>query len=493
MNRLSRWIVWLGAGLFITALPAAARSADPLGYPASIDDGGRVVAGPADQPPAPRDEPAAVLEVRPRAGVDPERAPPFEVADPSARLTWFHEPVGASPCDKNLVDPAWMGPGEYAYHRSDHCWCSRDHTRVFRSEFLGRVWISGELLVWATSGQSLPALVTASPAGTPSAQAGVIGQPTTSTLFGGVWAAGTMQPGGRVTLGYWFDPTQHGGVEASFFELAENQRQGTFTNQGGSLVLGRPYVNALTGAEAAVLVPPPSAMPADPALLAQTIVAEQSTTLLGAGVLLRGSLDCDLFHRRWLVGGYRYLELQDSVSVTETAVISSATPSGLPRTTAVASDLFDSTTQFHGGEFGIIERWWHERVSLQVLGKVALGASIFDTTIAGSTTTSGSGTTAGGVLAQPTNSGSRASALFGAVGEFGISLDYALWAQCRASVGYTFLWWSTVSRAGAQIDRQVNPKQFPPGTLVGPARPAWTQRTSDFWAQGINLGLEYQF
>jgi hypothetical protein len=480
----------------LAAAPAAtASAADPLGYPASLDDESAAVSdGPQASRPAMFPEAAVPIEeVRPRAGVDPARAPPFEIADPLARLTWFHEPVGPSPCDRELVDPAWMGPGEYAYHRSAHCWCARDHTRVFRSEFLGRVWVSGELLLWATSGQSVPGLVTASPAGTPASQAGVIGQPATSTLFGGGWAPGTMQPGGRVTLGYWFDPTQHDGVEASFFELAENQRQGTFRGQGDVRLLGRPYVDALTGAEAAVLVPPPQTLPADPSLLSQTVSAAQSTTLLGVDVLVRRSIDCDLFHRRWLVGGYRYLELDDFVSVTDTAVISSATPSGLPRTTVTSRDLFDATTQFHGGEIGVVERWWHKRLSLQVLGKLALGASIFDTGISGSTVTDGVVAGNGGVLAQPTNAGSYQSALFAAMGEAGISVDYALWSQCRASVGYTFLWWSTVGRAAAQIDRRVNPTQFPPGTLTGPAQPAFTQRTSDFWAQGLNLGLEYQF
>jgi len=170
MNRPRWWIVRASGWLLLAVASAAAPAADPLGYPASLDE----------EPPRPVERSAVasllpsaavpIEELRPRAGVDPKRAPPFEVADPLARLTWFHEPVGPSPCDRELVDPAWMGPGEYAYHRSDHCWCSRDHTRVFRSEFLGRVWISGELLLWATSGQSLPALVTASPAGTPAAQ-----------------------------------------------------------------------------------------------------------------------------------------------------------------------------------------------------------------------------------------------------------------------------------------------------------------------------------
>jgi hypothetical protein len=486
-------MAWAVYGLLAAAASPRTHAADPLGYPLSIDeDAARPTASAEDLRAAPPPQ-IPVEAVRPRAGVDPARAPPFEITDPLARLTWFHEPVGASPCDRELVDPAWMGPGEYAYHQSAHCHCGRDHTRVFRSEFLGRVWITGELLLWSMSGQSLPALVTSSPVGTPLAQAGVVGLPTTSTLFGGGWVPGVMQPGGRVAVGYWFDPTQHDGIEASFFELATDQRQGTFTNPGGGLILGRPYVNALTGAEAAVVVPPPLASPADPALLAQAITASQSTSLLGVDVLMRRSLDCDALHRRWLVGGYRYLQLDDTVSVTETAVVSSATPSGLPQTAATATDLFDSTTQFHGGEVGIIERWWHKRMSLQLLGKVALGASIFDTTISGSTTATGSAASAGGVLAQPTNAGSYQSALFAAVGEAGITLDYALWSQCRASVGYTFLWWSTVSRTGAQIDRTVNPTQFSPGPLTGPARPAFTQRTNDFWAQGLNLGLEYQF
>ena len=495
MDKPRWWIAWMSGGLLAAAAIAPARSADPLGYPTTVDEQAMLSterpASATQQPAAPASVP--IDELRPRAGVDPHRAPPFEFADPFARLTWFHEPVGASPCDRELIDPAWMGPGEYAYHRSAHCWCARDHTRVFRSEFLGRVWMSGELLLWGMSGQSLPALVTASPVGTPATQAGVIGQPGTSILSGGGWAAGTMQPGGRVAIGYWFDPTQHDGAEVSFFELAADQKQGTFGNQRGAILLGRPYVDALTGAEAAQLVPPPQTLPADPSLLSQTITAATSTTLLGVDVLLRRSIDCDLFHRRWLVGGYRYLQLQDSVNVFDTAVISSATPSGLPRTTATTTDLFDSTTQFHGGEFGIIERWWHKRVSLQVLGKVALGASIFDTDISGATTTDGAVIAAGGVLAQPTNAGSHQSALFAAMGELGISLDYALWSQCRASVGYTFLWWSAVSRAGAQIDRRVNATQFPPGSLAGPALPSFTQRTSDFWAQGLTLGLEYQF
>lgn len=49
----------------------------------------------------------------------------------------------------------------------------------------GRVWGRFEWLYWAGSGQSLPPLVTVAPPGTPRQVAGVLGQPTTITQFGG--------------------------------------------------------------------------------------------------------------------------------------------------------------------------------------------------------------------------------------------------------------------------------------------------------------------
>lgn len=464
---------------------------NPLGYPESIGD------GPSVLPAFPRraDEPQVP------GGLDPYRAPEY-AHDPDGLLAWFQEPFPASPCDRHVVDPAWMGPGEFAYHQSaNRCWCSRDHTRMFRMNYMGRLWVAPELLLWATSGNSLAPLVTSSPAGTPAAQAGVIGQPGTSILFGNAWMPGTFRPGGRITVGYWLDPTQHDGIDAQYFQLADATSQGTFTNQGGAM-LARPYVDAVTGNQAAVLFPPPNTPPADPALLARSITATQDTSLQGFDFLYRRSLCCDLLHRRWLVGGYRFLQLNDNVWVNDASIVSTGSPGGYPSTSILSTDGFAAKTQFHGGEFGWIEKWWWQRVGFQLLGKMALGASIYDNDIAGATTTSVTAspgalptttTTAGGVLAQPTNIGSYGGSSFAAVGELGASVDWAIWSQCRLSVGYTFLWWSQVARAASQIDPAVNPTQFPPGSLSGPAAPAYHLRTTDFWGQGLNLGLEYQF
>lgn len=190
--------------------------------------------------------------------------------------------------------------------------------------------------------------------------------------------------------------------------------------------------------------------------------------------------------------------LEDQLAVNLSSSVSTGATSF---DTYTASDSFRTLNQFYGGEFGMIEKWWRDRWSLQVLGKVALGATTVSTRINGvttetATTSAGTTTTAtfpGGVLAQPTNPGNERS-LFAAAGEFGVTADYAIWSQFRLSVGYSLIYWTTVGRVTDQIDPSVNPQQFGGGTITsGPSEPSFNLWTTGFLAQGINAGLEYQF
>ena len=47
-----------------------------------------------------------------------------------------------------------------------------------------KAWLGFDYLGWWAKGDKLPPLVSGSPAGTPRATAGVLGQPATTTLFG---------------------------------------------------------------------------------------------------------------------------------------------------------------------------------------------------------------------------------------------------------------------------------------------------------------------
>jgi len=96
------------------------------------------------------------------------------------------------------------------------------------------------------------------------------------------------------------------------------------------------------------------------------------------------------------------------------------------------------------------------------------------------------------------------------VPELGINIGYQITDHLRAYVGYNVIYWSDVVRPGDQIDRVINTTQLPNPTLVvngvivppqpntpllNPAlrRPAFSFNGSDFWAQGVNFGLEFKY
>jgi len=104
---------------------------------------------------------------------------------------------------------------------------------------------------------------------------------------------------------------------------------------------------------------------------------------------------------------------------------------------------------------------------------------------------------AGGVLALPSNSGHFSRDRFAVVPEIDINIGYQVTDHLRAFVGYSFLYSSNVVRPGDIIDRTVNLTQLPsnlgPGSLTGPARPMIIVRDTEFWAQGMNFGLEFRY
>jgi hypothetical protein len=67
----------------------------------------------------------------------------------------------------------------------------------------------------------------------------------------------------------------------------------------------------------------------------------------------------------------------------------------------------------------------------------------------------------------------------------------------KVYAGYNFLYWSNVLRPGDQIDRTVDltfvpnpPPGVPPS---GQNRPTVPFTRSDFWAQGVQFGLEFRW
>ncbi len=108
-------------------------------------------------------------------------------------------------------------------------------------------------------------------------------------------------------------------------------------------------------------------------------------------------------------------------------------------------------------------------------------------------------TFSGGYFALPTNIGSYSRTEFAVVPEVGLNIGWRINPQASIILGYSFMYASNVVRPGNQINRTINTTQStaytedPAARLQGPAQPSFQFNDSNFWAQGINVGLSYRF
>ncbi len=357
-----------------------------------------------------------------------------------------------------------------------------------------RAWVEADYLLWWMRGQSLPALVTTSPAGTPMASAGILGTSGTSVLFGDSSANTGARSGGRIEAGTWFGNGELFGVQADFFML-ESKASGFAASSSGSPILARPFTDANTGLPAALRV-------AYPGELSGSIGADATTTgLMGTDLLFRSNLLCGGDYRVDLLGGYRFLRFADRLEVDqESTSLSASNPNFVvPGTRINAADQFATKNVFNGFDFGLTGEYFRGPLSLTLTGNLAVGYNQQDVDINGLTTVNVPGTppvmSTGGVLALSTNIGhhSRGSEI-SVIPEFDLKLGYQLSPQLRATLGYTIIYWDNVVRAADQVDRTINGNLLPGSTTtVGPGNPAFEFHRDNIWIQGLVLGLEYRF
>lgn len=360
----------------------------------------------------------------------------------------------------------------------------------------GKYWASAEWLFWTARGQYIPPLVTSSPPGTARATAGVLGAPTTSVLYGGNRINDEWRSGFRLNAGMWLDECQRFGIEGNFFFLGQSHDNFT-VGSNGSPILARPFNNALTQQPASQLVAADSQLVAFPGVLSGTVAVNSKSNLIGGGVNFVRNLCCDPCGRLDILLGYRYLNLRDEVTINEN--LTSLAGSNVPANTQfLIQDRFRTTNQFHGALLGLNYERRFSHFFFGVRPSVSLGVTNTTVTIDGSTTIitpQGVPTTyPGGLYTQNTNIGRYSSSRFSVVPEIGVRAGVQLTEHMRAFVSYNFLYWSGVARAGEQIDTRVNTNQIaPPSSLNGPALPAYELRRTDYWVQGIGVGLELRY
>ena len=346
------------------------------------------------------------------------------------------------------------------------------------------LWLSAESLAWWSKASPIPVpLVT---------DGGALGTGS-SVVLGNQNLALPVGGGGRFTLGAGLGSDQTWAMEGTYFFVRNSGAFQVVGSDGspGSSLLSFPFYNPNTPGE-------DSSPIALPGAYAGTAVVSSRSLIQGVDVNVLHNQTSDGFLRFDLLGGFRYVNLQEIMTFRTDS------PNVFPNPHAFfhTFDAFDTHNNFYGGQIGGRASIDNGFLFFNASGKLALGETVESVAINGGTFTNVGGgfeSAQGGYLAQPTNIGTQSHNRFSVVPEVNLNFGVYLAPWARLTVGYSFLYISSVARPGDQIDRVINPTQSSaitgnfPAFLAGTARPAPSIHNTDFWAQGVNIGLELRF
>jgi hypothetical protein len=350
----------------------------------------------------------------------------------------------------------------------DYCW------------FVGAEY----LIWWLREGRLPPALTTSS-----TASQGVLGQPDTRILYGD----DSLQTrhadrfvGGRLTIGYWFDPQQTLGIEGRAVFL-ERDSTHFATSSNGSELLALPYTNALNGNPQSIVI----AGLGPRGLLSGGYNGYSRVEFFDQEVNLITPLLEEPGLRLELLAGARFLEMRDRTDLTASSKV-------LPAAAVVLStaDHLRAHDFFYGGQLGLRGEVVRGRWFVNARAEVALGGNDEQERNFGQTVFASPFQRVvqqGGLFVQPSNTGTFERTVLNGVYEIALNAGCRIYGETRFFVGYTLLMWDSPIRSGDQVDTVVNPTQFNGQSLVGPARPGVPFREDFFWAQGVNVGLEFRW
>lgn len=349
------------------------------------------------------------------------------------------------------------------------------------------VWGGADYLLWWIKSGPLP--VPLATTGNPNdLSPGALGQPGTQVLDGGSGVSYGTFNGGRATIGGWLDDNQFIGIEGSGFLLEQRvNRFDAVSNPGGLPPIYVPIFRPDTTppGEGSITI-------ADPfARVSGGVSIASSSQLWGAEAnglmnVYRGpgfSFD--------LIAGFRYLDLSERLEM-------STISTDFPHDSSIGTvDDFRTRNQFYGGQLGGRFGFRFGNVSLDAICKVALGANHELVQTSGFSAVSGAGAPvtpgiySGGIFTAPSNIGTQNMNQFAVVPQLGLKLGWDIRPSVRLLAGYDFLYWNQVARPGSQIDHVVDTTQL----LGGPAasQPVPQFNRTDFWAQGVSLGLEIRY
>jgi hypothetical protein len=347
---------------------------------------------------------------------------------------------------------------------------------------------------WTVSAEALFSWFKSSPTPVPIITDNYLDEPGVNVLLGGGTVDTNPNAGVRITGAYRIDSRM--GVELIGFYIPSRSTSSSVSSNGqpGSIDLLLPFFDVTVNRENITEI----------SFWPQYRGSAQAT--------LSNSLGGGEFNMTWanppqdawrvdFLGGFRFLQLRESYTITTSSPFNPPNPQDIWITT----DAFDARNRFYGLQIGARAAYDQGPWVGSVAGKVALGTMQQRVSVNGYLETNDytnygpTQTFPGGYFALPTNSGDHSRNTFAVVPEVALNLGYRLTPQATFYVAYSFLYASNVARPGEQINRNINPTQSvaygndPPATLAGAAQPSFGFNTSDFWAQTVSIGFAYRF
>jgi hypothetical protein len=355
--------------------------------------------------------------------------------------------------------------------------------------------------MWWVNGFKAPPLLTTNDllTGPGGQRLATLGTPGTRVLLGGGDLLDDRADGLRVGFGWWLDPCHCHGFDGSVFFLGTRSANYEFNNFSPGVsnqILERPFTAYQSLNPPGVLLPS-SELIGSPGALVGFANVNAVSDLWGADINYRRNWRSSCLARcDWLVG-FRYLDLNERLEVTEAALGVPGGPfSGMQ---IRLSESIKTGNQFFGPQLGFMAECRRGPWTLDLRAKVGLGVTWQSITYSGATTMASNGTVMtlpGGLYALNSNIGTFNRDRFSVVPELSINLGYNLTERLRVFVGYNLLYWSNVVRPGDQVDFLVDEARVPFFNPTGVAplpggRPGVPFRETDLWAQGLNFGLHW--
>ena len=355
-----------------------------------------------------------------------------------------------------------------------------------------KMWFDlGWAFYWISpSPNSQPLLTTSDPL-----DAGILGNPTTTTLIGQEKVHYGTINGGYFNSGSWFDRDRTIGLEGSniWSEIRVHQ---DFFGSDSTLPLFRPFVDAATLTQTSATVAAPN--------VAFGSFLSQSRLQFATGDT---NLMFNLYRAddRNLIGllGYRYFYMSERLIMTQESTFLDDNVGfflGQPLLAGDSVRIIDRIETVNRGLTGQIGFRYEQTIGRLTLGfqsKIGFGWQQERIYFDGRTTLLPDGpTVAGGLLVQQSQPYRNQNEEFLVNPEVGIRASFQVWRRVRLSFSYDFMYFSRVARPGKYIDPVIEQTQVPTSptyTGVVGTRPKFLDVNSDMILHGVTAGLMWAY